>query len=64
MTLSKNMRAQDGGTYTTKWLNDHNNNLDLPKNHPATVTPKIACSALPEDPIAVTLVTNNSIFIK
>ena len=55
MTLSKVIRAQDGGSYITKWFPDHKNDLDWPKTRPATNTPKIAHSALPRDPTAVIL---------
>ena len=128
MTLSKVIRAQKGGSYTTKWCRDHKNDLDWPKIRPATITsqnstfgsvkgfdgcdignqpfyfhlmtlskliraqeevptsqsgsattntagigqkhaqpkspPKIAHSVLPEDPTAVTSVTNHFVFIK
>ena len=53
-----------GGSYITKCLSDHKYGLNWPKTHLAKITPKITCSALPEDPIAVTLVTYHSIFIK
>ena len=62
MTLSKVIRAQEEVSYTAKWLPDHKNDLDRPKPHPATITPKIAHSALSRDPIAVTSVTNHYVY--
>ena len=53
-----------GGSYITKWLSGQKCVLNWPKTRPAKMPPKIACSALPGDPIAVRSVTNNSIFIK
>ena len=57
-------RAQEGvltsqsGSLTTKCC------LNWPTKRPAKITPKIALSALPRDPTAVTLVINHSFFIK
>ena len=63
MTLTKVIGAQEKVTISqsgsaNKYV------LNWPKTPPAKITPKIAHSALPGDPIAVTSVTNHSIFIK
>ena len=65
MTLSKVISAQDEvPTPQSKVGRDHKNDLDWPKTHPATITPKIAVLALSRDPTAVTLAANHFIFIK
>ena len=53
MTLNKDIRAQEGGSYTIKWLPGHKYDLDWPKTRPATIIPEIARSALTRDPTAV-----------
>ena len=52
-----------GDSYITKWLSGQKCVLNWPKTRSAKMPPKTARSALPGDLIAVTLVTNHSIFI-
>ena len=64
MTLRNAIRSQEEVPTSQSGLADHKYVLNWPKTRPAKMTTKTAGSAQLGDPIAVTSVTNNFIFIK